>query len=199
MNDAARFAHLILCRQAGVISFKPAGLPVFPTYGCRSFFTFRTRIDRAHSNFTKIRVTDIADPRVGTGMTNLFQSWRWLSARRRVDSILIWAVLAGPLIAAVEPAKRIFDVPADSAEKSLKLFSRQAKLEVIFPPKIAKDVRTNSVRGKFTPREALAAMLDKTGLVLFEDRTGAFTIRREDEDPNGQRAARFTVGARPLQ
>jgi len=100
-------------------------------------------------------------------------------------------------LCAAEPAKKLFDLPSDRAEKSLKLFSRQAGLEVIFPSEIAKEVRTNPVKGKMTAREALDAMLANTGLVLFEDSTGAFTVRREGRDPNGQRAAQNTPSDRP--
>lgn len=105
--------------------------------------------------------------------------------------------LLGSLLLAAEPAKRAFDLPSDTAEKSLKLFSRQAGLEVIFPSEIAKEVRTKPVKGAMTAREALAAMLTNTGLALFEDKTGAFTVRREGNDPNAHRAAPAKASDRP--
>jgi outer membrane receptor protein involved in Fe transport len=123
---------------------------------------------------------------------------------RRHSWALAWCVLglgafaAVPLFAA-EPAKKQLDVPADTATRAIKRLSEQSGVEVLFPSNLARDVRTNAVRGEFTPREALDQMLAGTGLVSAQDAaTGALTVRREGIDPNGSRAAQATpASARP--
>ncbi|MGH7959502.1 MAG: STN domain-containing protein, partial [Opitutaceae bacterium] len=94
--------------------------------------------------------------------------------------------------------KKAFDLPADSADRSLKLFSQQSGLEVLFPPEIARRVRTQPVKGELTARDALATLLAGTGLVGVEDKTGAFSVRRENPVPNAPRATRPTASDRPL-
>src|SRR5258708_7318420 len=88
-------------------------------------------------------------------------------------------VLAGPALAADAP-KTTFNLPADLAEKALRRFSEQSGLEVVFPSGVAKDVRTKAVKGEMPARQALDAMLVDTGLVVFQDdKTGAFSVRKE--------------------
>jgi hypothetical protein len=77
------------------------------------------------------------------------------------------------------PARLHFDVPAGTAESSLKRFSMQLRLELVFPTADVAGVRTNAVRGEMTVREALDRMLAGTDLTVAEDAaTGMFTIRR---------------------
>src|SRR5215207_9056897 len=90
--------------------------------------------------------------------------------------------------AANEEGKRTFNLTADSAEKSLKVFSEQSGRGVIFLADAVKGVQTNRVAGEFTPREALDALLNGTGLVSARDAaTGAFAVRRKTtpEPKNG--------------
>lgn len=116
-----------------------------------------------------------------------------------VSVFCAFIAIVGSLFAAsaAEPKKKLFDLAADTADKSLKLFSQQAGLEVLFPHEIAKRVRTQPVKGELSAREALAALLVGTGLIGVEDKTGAFSIRQEGHDPNGARAARPTPSDRP--
>lgn len=80
--------------------------------------------------------------------------------------------------------QRDFDVPADLAERSLKRFSEQASREVVFLTKVVTDVRTNAVRGRHTPREALDRMLVGTTLEAQNDaQTGAFAVRPRSARP----------------
>lgn len=81
---------------------------------------------------------------------------------------------------AAAPAKRQFNVPAGDAEKSIKVFSEQARLEVLFPTDLVANVRTKSVSGELTPREALSLMLAGTDLIAVQDgNSGALSVRRE--------------------
>ena len=80
-----------------------------------------------------------------------------------------------------------FDLPADFADKSLKRFSEQAGLEVLFPSQIAKAVRTRALKATMAPREALDYLLSGTGLIVIQDeKTGAFSVRGETKaEKNG--------------
>lgn len=97
-------------------------------------------------------------------------------------------VLAASVLFAAEPV-RSFDLPADAAEKSLKRFSEQSGVQVLFPTKLARGVTTRPVKGEMTPRQALERMLANSGLTVIQnDQTGAYAIRREEgtETKNGE-------------
>ena len=86
----------------------------------------------------------------------------------------------------------LFDLAAEPAERSLKAFSQQSGRGVIFVSEMVRGVRTNGVKGNFTPTGALDAMLHGTGLLAAYDAgTGAFAVRRQgaDEPKNESRAA----------
>src|SRR5262245_54844762 len=70
-------------------------------------------------------------------------------------------------------ARRAFDVPAQRAESALKLFSDQSGQGLIMNPKSVGDIRTNAVKGEFTPQEALEKLLAGTGLIATRDEKSA--------------------------
>lgn len=72
------------------------------------------------------------------------------------------------LVLASEPARRTFNVPADDAVVSLKLFAEQAGQEIIYPADSVKGVKTNAVKGDFTARDALDQLVAATDLVVGE-------------------------------
>lgn len=99
----------------------------------------------------------------------------------RLRSLLL-LILPALLGAAAPAAKLPFDLPPDAAEKSLRLFSAQAGVAVIFPTDVARGIRTPVVRGELAVREALDRLLDGTGLAAVQDpATGALTVRRAAE------------------
>jgi len=79
-------------------------------------------------------------------------------------------------VSAGEPEKRKFDVPADLAEKSLRVFSVQSGSEVLFSSDAASGVRTNAIKGEFLPGEAVKNMLAGTTLYVRDERDGVFRI-----------------------
>jgi hypothetical protein len=79
-------------------------------------------------------------------------------------------------VSAGEPEKRKFDVPADLAEKSLRVFSVQSGSEVLFSSDAASGVRTNAISGEFLPGEAVKKMLAGTNLYVRDERDGVFRI-----------------------
>ncbi len=110
---------------------------------------------------------------------------------RRAVALTILALFA-PALAAQE-AKRAFDVAAEPAEKSLKVFSEQSGRGVVFVSESVSGVRTNAVKGELTPRDALDRMVSGTALVAtFDERTGAFAVRREAA------AEKKTAGMAPI-
>ena len=92
--------------------------------------------------------------------------------------------MAGPSATAASEAKLVaFDLPPDLAEVSLKRFSLQSSREVLFAADVTDGIRTNAVKGRMTPAEALRSMLAKTGLIAVADaKTGAFSVRREGRE-----------------
>lgn len=99
------------------------------------------------------------------------------------------ALLFLPFARGDEPARKQYDIPAVAAEMSLKSFSRQSGVELVFPTKAVAGVRTNAVRGSMTAEEALAKMLAGTELFVIRDsKTGALTINRKTLPPASQNA-----------
>lgn len=103
---------------------------------------------------------------------------------RKIGLGLLTAVLWVSCLAA-EAIKVSFDLPEDSIETSLKRFSNQSGLEVIFPTDAVTGIRTRSVRGEMTSRQALDGMLVGTGFRAFQDeKTGAITVRKSGPKKN---------------
>ncbi|MDO8543288.1 MAG: TonB-dependent receptor [Opitutaceae bacterium] len=110
---------------------------------------------------------------------------------------MAFAFAATVFLAAAESAKNEFNLPADAADRSLKAFAAQSGLEVLYVPEATENVRTNAVRGTYTPREAIDRLLRGTNLVVSEnEKTGALKVLRVDS-PNAQRAAQATRSDRP--
>ena len=82
-------------------------------------------------------------------------------------------------LAAVEAPERVFDLPADFFEPSLKKFSTQSGLQIIFPTDAVAGVRTQALQGSFAALHALDRILAGTEFGAFRDpKSGALTVRR---------------------
>ena len=91
-----------------------------------------------------------------------------------------------------------FDLPADDAERSLKRFSDRSGLEVLFVSESAANVRTNAVKGDYTPREAIDRMLAGTKLAATQKvKNGAVTIVSAASANGRSRAADATPDSQP--
>ncbi|HUR57336.1 MAG TPA: secretin and TonB N-terminal domain-containing protein [Opitutaceae bacterium] len=109
---------------------------------------------------------------------------------RAIRLVIACGALVSATLRAAEAPKRVFNVPADTAEKTLKVFSEQSGHSMVVGASTVKGVRTNPVAGEFTVRDALDRLLAGTGLVATHDeKGGAFTVTRESNGPNAQRAA----------
>lgn len=129
-------------------------------------------------------------------MTVILASCLPARLRTAFASLLLVALVLGAH--AADSAIRNFNLPADAAERSIKRFSEQAGLEVFYPSSVARNVRTQTVKGEMLPRAALDAMLAGTGLLVIQDeKTGAFSVKK-DGDPNAEGAAPKVAGDRPV-
>jgi hypothetical protein len=117
--------------------------------------------------------------------------------QRQVAAMLCAVGLLATLAQAASQERRPFAIPAGTADKSLKHFSTQSGLEVVYAAPIVRDVRTPAVNGDLTPAEAVARLLEGTGLTSVQDaKTGAFSISTRGL-PNGSRAVPPPAGDRP--
>lgn len=122
-----------------------------------------------------------------------------VSARLRA-ALALGALLLTPALFAQADAKRAFDLPADAAAKTLKIFSEQSGLTFVADGELLRNVTTRAVKGELTAAEAVARMLAGTPLVAAQDSaTGAFAITRakpEAPSPNAPRAVASPSAAR---
>jgi iron complex outermembrane receptor protein len=94
--------------------------------------------------------------------------------------LVISAVFAGASAFAAAPARVRFDIPAGDARPMLRQFATQAGTEIVFVVESVDGIRTNAVRGEFTPDDAAARLLVGTNLQLVKDaKTGAFAVVRD--------------------
>lgn len=119
--------------------------------------------------------------------------------RRLLVSVLFALGILASAIQAAAPERKSFTIPAGTADKSLKQFSVQSGFEVVYPAAIVRDVRTPAVNGDLTPAEAIARLLEGTGLTSVQDaRSGAFSISIL-RLPNGPRAELPPASDRPSE
>ena len=113
-------------------------------------------------------------------MTNLTPLVR--SQHRKFRGLLVSLVSALALTVAAYAAsasKKNFELPAGEATSTLKTFSEQSGEQIVYPVDLVRGLQTNAVRGELTAREALDAMLEKTGLAAVQDeKTGALAIKK---------------------
>lgn len=105
-----------------------------------------------------------------------------LFCRRNASLCLLVLSLACRLFAADAPRTN-FDIVAGPADQTLRAFSTQSGRELLFSTESAKAIRTNAVRGEFTPDEAIAKLLSGTDLrVVGESKGGVLRIVKAGEE-----------------
>lgn len=124
---------------------------------------------------------------------------RALLARLLLCLVIAWGWLA-PLEAATANGETQFDIPRGDASHTLRLFSQQAGLQILYPPEQVRGVRTHAVRGTYLPLNALELMLEGTTLSLvFDDEADAVAIRAVPLPPHRRRSApRPSSNAEPV-
>lgn len=92
---------------------------------------------------------------------------------------------------AAENTRRTYELPAGDAATMLRELSAISGREILFAAEVVRGVRTNPVRGEFTPVEAVSRLLAGTVLSVVQDeKTGALAVRRQKhapENPNRPR------------
>lgn len=97
---------------------------------------------------------------------------------------------------ATDAARIRFDLSADVVARSVKAFAQQSGKEVLISAELGREIRTQPVKGEFTPREAIDRMLSRTGLVAMQDeKTGAMVIMLAASASGQGGAARSDAGA----
>ena len=117
--------------------------------------------------------------------------------RFRVQAVLcaIAALLGVPAVAQQAGTRCSFSIPAQAAESALKVFSEQSGKGVIMNADTVDGIRTNRLKGAFTPLEALQRLLAGTGLIATPDeKSGAFVVHRESAPPSDRLPPPATPG-----
>ncbi len=91
-----------------------------------------------------------------------------LSMRRALNFNLLPGALALavslPIAGYVQAQEFEIDVPAQSLGSALQAFGRQANLQVLYSPTDVEGKRSNAVKGKLDPDQAITALLKGTGI-----------------------------------
>lgn len=101
---------------------------------------------------------------------------------------------------APEARTQAFNLPLAGAVVTLKQFSEETGLQLVYLADALGDTRTNPVQGVFTPRQALRLMLEGTGLLIVEDpRTGALLITPRSARPAATAAGDSPAATLPMK
>lgn len=121
-----------------------------------------------------------------------------VSLPRRIVSAFMFFTAVFAL--AAESPKKMFDIPAGPAERTLRRFTEQSGLQIGFPSEVADGVRTNAIKGEMTPLAAADELFAGTNLRLVLDaKTGAYSVARTPvTEKNGERAAQTAASDRPV-
>lgn len=103
-----------------------------------------------------------------------------------VGLVVLW-LASLPLVMALpgkESVRQIFDLPSGPAEVSLKSYSEQTGLDLLFATRVTAGVMTKTVKGEFARAEALNLLLADTGLAaVYDEASGVFTIQPSTPPP----------------
>ena len=125
-------------------------------------------------------------------------SRRASAAWRRLAGVCTFAFLAVTLGFAAEAPKQSFKIPAGDAAVTLKQFSEQSGVSVVFAPDKVAGVTTQEVTGRLSVQAAMDQLIAGTPLLAVPTKEpGAYAIRREGTDPNAQRAAPVAASRLP--
>lgn len=97
------------------------------------------------------------------------------------------AIMALSLATQALAQQRTFDIPAQDAATAIGQFGLQAGVQITAPTDQLRGVRTPAVRGDLDTRQALARLLQDTGLEIASDNGSVIALRRVGA-PQGQGA-----------
>jgi hypothetical protein len=120
----------------------------------------------------------------------------WNTLRRFRRLLPFWLGLAlvctlcGGVLAA-ENTRRTYELPGGDAATMLRELSAISGREILFAAEVVRGVRTNPLRGEFTPIEAVSRLLAGTVLSVVQDeKTGALAVRRQKHPPENPASPR---------
>ena len=112
---------------------------------------------------------------------------RSVNTLRRAIFLLVLAALTSASRGAAPSPVRLYALTEGEASQTLGQFVEQSGEQIVYVVTKVRGVRTNSVRGEYTAREAINKMLTNTALIALQDaKTGALSVRRvtpEDSAP----------------
>src|SRR6185437_13142350 len=76
-----------------------------------------------------------------------------------------------------------FNIPSGDMEHALRAYMVQSGIQVFVPDEAVKGIRTNGVKGEFSPDYALSRLLSGTGLVIHRE-GNAVGVVRADQSQN---------------
>ncbi|GGZ32408.1 TonB-dependent receptor plug domain-containing protein [Asticcacaulis endophyticus] len=90
---------------------------------------------------------------------------------------LLVGLTVAPPISSAQTAQVTFDIPSGPATKSLQTFSEQAGIAVTAPFDVAAKIQTSTLKGNFTPSDALKKLLDGTDLEIANATSKTISLR----------------------
>lgn len=86
-------------------------------------------------------------------------------------------LLAASLSTAFAAEPVVLDIPAQDLTTALKLLSKQANVQILFPAGLVQDKHSKPIKGSYTPEGALRMLLQDSNLSFVEDGANTFAVR----------------------
>lgn len=96
----------------------------------------------------------------------------------KLASRTLGLALTLPLMAQVQAQEIHFNIASQSLAAALQEFGRQANMQVLYSPDDVQGKRSNALSGSYAPEQAIAAMLNGTG-VAYTLKDNSLTIRNQ--------------------
>lgn len=97
--------------------------------------------------------------------------------RTSIIALMVGAALLSGNCAFADTRKVAFDIPAESTASALNDLARQAQLHILFPYDAAARTTATPLKGTYTIEEALAVILQGSGLEVVNITDGTVTLR----------------------
>jgi iron complex outermembrane recepter protein len=80
-----------------------------------------------------------------------------------------------------EEVKKRFKLAEGNAARTLKQAARQGRVDIVFSADVVSGVKTQAIKGEYTPREAFNLMLKNSRFVAVKHRkSGVYLIKEQD-------------------
>ncbi len=118
--------------------------------------------------------------------------------------LAITALPVVPALAAAQPIeRRSYDIPSQELARALEHFGRQSGKAVLFDPARLIGVRSPSLKGSYTPEEALRKLLAGSGLTVHRANAGSYVVDvarpQPPVPPRGRPAASLRIDKTPAE